>query len=111
MLVGAYALAYNVEFEVGPGLASATQLVFVPLLFLLPLELVPLCVAAGVMLGNVLELVEGRIRLERVLGRLGEACYSLGPCSSSSRRVLPRRGMLRARARRGARRPVRPATS
>jgi HD-GYP domain-containing protein (c-di-GMP phosphodiesterase class II) len=79
MLVGAYALAYNVEFEVGPGLAPATQLVFVPLLFLLPLELVPLCVAAGVMLGNVLELVEGRIRLERVLGRLGEACYSLGP--------------------------------
>jgi HD-GYP domain-containing protein (c-di-GMP phosphodiesterase class II) len=79
MLVGSYALAYNVEFEVGPGLAPATELVFVPLLFLVPLELVPVCVAAGVMLGNVLELVEGRIRLERVLGRLGEACYSLAP--------------------------------
>jgi HD-GYP domain-containing protein (c-di-GMP phosphodiesterase class II) len=79
LLVGAYALVYNVEFEVGPGLAVATQLVFVPMLFLLPLELVPICVAAGVMLGNVLELLEGRIRLERVLGRLGEASYSLGP--------------------------------
>jgi len=78
-LVGAYALAYNVEFEVGPGLAPATELVFVPMLFLLPLELVPLCVAAGVMLGNVLELAEGKIRLERVLGRLGEATYALGP--------------------------------
>ncbi len=78
-LVGAYALAYNVEFEVGPGLAPATELVFVPMLFLLPLELVPLCVAAGIMLGNVLELAEGRIRLERVLGRFGEASYSLGP--------------------------------
>jgi HD-GYP domain-containing protein (c-di-GMP phosphodiesterase class II) len=78
-LVGAYALAYNVEFEVGPGLAVGTELVFVPMLFLLPLELVPLCVAAGVMLGNVLELAEGRIRLERVLGRLGEATYALGP--------------------------------
>jgi HD-GYP domain-containing protein (c-di-GMP phosphodiesterase class II) len=78
-LIGAYALAYNVEFEVGPGLAPATELVFVPMLFLLPLELVPLCVAAGVMLGNVLELLEGRIRLERVLGRFGEASYSLGP--------------------------------
>src|SRR5918998_6337921 len=54
-LVGAYALAYNVEFEVGPGLAVATELVFVPMLFLLPLELVPACVAAGVLLGNVLE--------------------------------------------------------
>jgi len=30
------------------------------------------------MLGNVLELAEGRIRLERVLGRFGEATYSLG---------------------------------
>ena len=78
-LVGAYALAYNVDFEVGPGLTVATQLVFVPMLFLLPLQLVPLCVAAGVMLGNVLELAEGRIRLERVLGRFGEATYSLGP--------------------------------
>jgi HD-GYP domain-containing protein (c-di-GMP phosphodiesterase class II) len=79
VLVGAYALAYNVEFEVGPGLAVPTELVFVPMLFLLPLELVPFCVAAGVMLGNVLELAEGRIRLERILGRFGEASYSLGP--------------------------------
>lgn len=78
-LVGAYAVAYNVDFEVGPGLAVATQLAFVPLLFLAPLELVPLCVAAGVMLGNVLELVQGRIGLERILGRFGEAVYSLGP--------------------------------
>jgi HD-GYP domain-containing protein (c-di-GMP phosphodiesterase class II) len=78
-LVCAYALTYNVEFEVGPGLAVATQLAFVPMLFLLPLGLVPFCVAAGVMLGNVLELARGRIGLERVLGRLGEASYSLGP--------------------------------
>ncbi len=78
-LVVAYALAYNVEFEVGPGLAVATQLAFVPMLFLLPLELVPLSVAAGVLLGNVLELAGGRYRLERVLGRLGEAMFSLGP--------------------------------
>ena len=78
-LVGAYALAYNVDFEVGPGLAVATQLAFVPMLFLVPLAFVPLCVAAGVMLGNALELLEGRIRLERVLGRLGESSYSLGP--------------------------------
>ena len=79
VLVGAYALAYNVEFEVGPGLAVATELVFVPMLFLLPLELVPLCVAAGVMLGNVVELAEGRDQARTVLGRFGEASYSLGP--------------------------------
>ena len=52
-LVGAYALAYRVEFEVGSGLAIATQLVFVPMLFLLPLPLVPFAVAAGAMLANL----------------------------------------------------------
>ena len=76
-LVGAYGVAYHVDFEVGPGLAVATQLVVVPMLFLLPLQLVPLCVAAGVMLGNVVELAEGRIRLERVLGRF-EGAHVLG---------------------------------
>ena len=78
-LVGMYALAYNVEFEVGPGLAPATELVFVPMLFLLPTDFVPLAVAAGIMVGNVLELSRGGIRLERLLGRFGEATYSLGP--------------------------------
>jgi HD-GYP domain-containing protein (c-di-GMP phosphodiesterase class II) len=78
-LVGMYALAYNVEFEVGPGLAPASELVFVPMLFLLPADFVPLAVAAGIMLGNVLELSRGGIRLERMLGRLGEASHSLGP--------------------------------
>ena len=56
----------------------------------------PFCVAAGIMLGNVLELLEGRIRLERVLGRLGEAVYSLGPvlvlaASATRRRRRPAR--------------------
>jgi HD-GYP domain-containing protein (c-di-GMP phosphodiesterase class II) len=78
-LVGMYALAYNVEFEVGTGLAPASELVFVPMLFLLPTDFVPLAVAAGIVLGNVLELVRGGIRLERVLARLGGASYALGP--------------------------------
>ena len=78
-LVAGYALAYNVEFEVGPGLAVGTELAFVPMLFLLPLELVPVCIVAGVLLGNVLELAAGNYRLDRVLGRFGEATFSLGP--------------------------------
>jgi HD-GYP domain-containing protein (c-di-GMP phosphodiesterase class II) len=79
VLVALYALAYNVEFEVGPGLAPASELVFVPMLFLLPADVVPFAVAAGIMAGNVLELSRGGIRLERLLGRVGEATYSLGP--------------------------------
>jgi HD-GYP domain-containing protein (c-di-GMP phosphodiesterase class II) len=79
LLVGAYALAYRIEFEIGSGLAVATQLVFVPMLFVLPLGLVPLAVVAGIMLANVTEIIEGRIQAERVFVRLGNAFYSLGP--------------------------------
>jgi len=78
-LVAAYALVYKVEFEIGSGLAIPTQLVFVPMLFLLPLGLVPLCVAAGMLLGDVMEVFEGKLNLERVLVRLGNAWYAVGP--------------------------------
>jgi hypothetical protein len=43
----AFATLANVEFEVGAGSAIPTQLMFVPMLFLLPLGWVPLAVAAG----------------------------------------------------------------
>ena len=46
LLIAAYAVASKVEFEVGIGSAIPTQLVFVPMLFLLPPAMVPLCVAA-----------------------------------------------------------------
>jgi len=52
LLVAAYAIASKVEFEVGIGSAIPTQLVFVPMLFLLPPAMVPLCVAIGLLLGN-----------------------------------------------------------
>lgn len=78
-LVVAYALVYKVEFEIGSGLAIPTQLLVVPLLFLVPLGLVPLCVAGGILLGDVVDVFEGRLELERVLVRLGNAWYVLGP--------------------------------
>src|SRR5688500_1448748 len=78
-LVAAYALLYRVEFEIGSGLAVATQLVLVPMLFLLPLGFVPLAVAAGIMLGNVVEHLEGKIHLERIFVRLANSWHSVGP--------------------------------
>jgi HD-GYP domain-containing protein (c-di-GMP phosphodiesterase class II) len=79
LLVGSYALAYRIEFEVGSGLAVPTQILFVPMLFVLPLGTVPFAVAAGIMLANIAEILEGRIQAERVFVRLGNAFYSLGP--------------------------------
>ena len=78
-LVAAYAVLYRVEFEIGSGLAVQTQLAFVPMLFLLPLGFVPLAVAAGIMLGNVVEHLEGKIRLERIFVRLANSWHAIGP--------------------------------
>jgi len=78
-LVAAYAVLYRVEFEIGSGLAVQTQLAFVPMLFLLPLGFVPLAVAAGIMLGNVVEHLEGKIHLERIFVRLANSWHAIGP--------------------------------
>jgi HD-GYP domain-containing protein (c-di-GMP phosphodiesterase class II) len=75
----AYALAYRIEFEIGSGLAVPTQLVFVPMLFLLPLGMVPFAVAGAIMLANLVEHAEGQIDLERIFVRLANAWYAVGP--------------------------------
>jgi HD-GYP domain-containing protein (c-di-GMP phosphodiesterase class II) len=78
-LILAYALVYRVEFEISSGLAVPTQLVLVPMLFLLPVRIVPLAVAAGIMLANVVEQAAGQIHLERLLLRVADAWHALGP--------------------------------
>jgi HD-GYP domain-containing protein (c-di-GMP phosphodiesterase class II) len=76
-LIGAYALASRVEFEVRTGLALPTQLVLVPMLFLLPLPYVPLFVAAGLLLGRIPELL--RVSWDRALLVAPNSCHALGP--------------------------------
>jgi HD-GYP domain-containing protein (c-di-GMP phosphodiesterase class II) len=78
-LVLAYALAYRIEFEIGSGLAVPTGLVFVPMLFLLPLGMVPFAVAGGIMVANLVEHAEGQIDLERIFVRLANAWHAVGP--------------------------------
>lgn len=78
-LVLAYALAYRIEFELGSGLAVPTQLILVPMLFLLPLGIVPFAVVGGIVAANLLEHVEGRLHLERLFLRLADSSYAVGP--------------------------------
>jgi HD-GYP domain-containing protein (c-di-GMP phosphodiesterase class II) len=76
-LVGAYALASRVEFEVRTGLTLPTQLILVPMLFLLPLPYVPLFVAAGLLLGRLPEII--RVSPSRALLVGPNAFHALGP--------------------------------
>jgi HD-GYP domain-containing protein (c-di-GMP phosphodiesterase class II) len=78
LLIGSYAIASRIEFEIGPGLALPTQLVFVPMLFVLPLRSVPLCVAAGFLLGDAAA-TRGQLQAERVPLRLANAWHTIGP--------------------------------
>src|SRR4051812_31628817 len=53
-LIAAYAVATTVEFDVGPTIGVPSELAFVPMLFFLPPEQVPLAVAAGALLGELI---------------------------------------------------------
>ena len=64
-LVGSYAIASRVEFAMGSGWAVPTQLVFVPMLFLLPTETVPLLVAAALLIARLPEYLRRSVHLER----------------------------------------------
>lgn len=78
-LVGSYAIASRVEFAMGSGWAVPTQLVFVPMLFLLPTATVPVLVAAALLLARLPEYLRRSVHLERAVIRIAEAWYAVWP--------------------------------
>ena len=79
LLVGMYAITSRVKFEVGTGFALPTQLVLVPMLFVLPLGWVPFAVAAGLLLGGSVEYLTRRTPLDHALTVVPGALHSVGP--------------------------------
>ena len=75
----AYAAVSRVRFAVGYGYTVPTQLVLVPMLFLLPPSTVPLVVAAGIGLAALPDYVTRRTHPDRALLVLGDAWESVGP--------------------------------
>jgi HD-GYP domain-containing protein (c-di-GMP phosphodiesterase class II) len=78
LLIAAYAVASKVEFEVGIGSAIPTQLVFVPMLFLLPPSMAALCVALGLLLGNMTAYVRRQEHPERALVIVASSWNAVG---------------------------------
>jgi HD-GYP domain-containing protein (c-di-GMP phosphodiesterase class II) len=79
VLVLAYGALSRVRFHAGAGHTVPTQLVFVPMLFVLPTELVPLLVLAGMFAGNVPDYLRGALHPGRALMLPGDAWHALGP--------------------------------
>jgi len=79
VLMGAYAVASRVRFAIGYGFTVPTQLVFVPMLFLLPLGAVPLVVAGGIALGSAPDYLTRRSHPARLLLTPGDSWHAVGP--------------------------------
>jgi putative nucleotidyltransferase with HDIG domain len=79
VLTIAFALLSRFEFETGAGYTVATQLAFVPMLFVLPPEIAPALVAVGRLLGGAPEFVRGELPRDRIVSRVGDSWYALGP--------------------------------
>ena len=79
LFVLCYALVSQIEFEVGPGSAVPTELVLVPMLFVVPPGVVPVLVAGGLVLGGIAERARSRRHGERVAVLLCSSWHSVGP--------------------------------
>jgi putative nucleotidyltransferase with HDIG domain len=79
LFVLAAALMGRLEFETGAGFMVPTQLIFVPMLFVLAPAIVPAVVAAAIALDRLPEVVAGRLHPQRMLGVLSDAWFAVGP--------------------------------
>ena len=69
----------RLKFETGAGFLVPTQLVFVPMLFVLPPEIVPLVVAVSFAAGSLPDVLAGRVHPNRLVPALADATFALGP--------------------------------
>jgi putative nucleotidyltransferase with HDIG domain len=79
LFVGLYAAVSRVEFEVGIGSAIPTQLVFVPMLFALPVGWVPIAVACALLVRTAGMRPWPLRDPARVLPAVSTAAHALGP--------------------------------
>lgn len=77
-LLLAYAVATTVAFELGQGETDATLLVLVPMLFLLPVTLVPLAVIVGYGVGRVPDIVRRGEHPLHLVFALANAWHAMG---------------------------------
>ena len=79
LLVLCYAIVRRVRFQFGPGLIRPTQLVFVPMVFLMPAAWIPALVGLGSVLGELPDIAWRKAHPERLCVVVSDAWYSVGP--------------------------------
>jgi putative nucleotidyltransferase with HDIG domain len=78
-LIAAFALASRVEFTVGAGHTIPTQMLFVPVLFLIDPAWAPSVVVVALVLARAHDMVRYRNPARQVLVSIGNAWFAVGP--------------------------------
>jgi HD-GYP domain-containing protein (c-di-GMP phosphodiesterase class II) len=79
ILIGAYVACSRAKFDIADGYTVPTELVLVPMLFVLPTPAVPLAVACGDLLGRGYDYATGHTNVHRAFHTLGDCWYAVGP--------------------------------
>ena len=74
-------LATRVRFDTPFGFTVATQMAFVPLLFAVPVALVPLAVVAAFALTSLPDVLGGKSHPSRLLLSVGNSWFAIGPAA------------------------------
>jgi HD-GYP domain-containing protein (c-di-GMP phosphodiesterase class II) len=79
VLVAAYVIACRAKFDIADGYTVPTELVLVPMLFLLPTPVVPLVVSLSWLLGRLIDFGSGRTSVHRAFHVFGDCWHAVGP--------------------------------
>jgi signal transduction histidine kinase/FixJ family two-component response regulator len=71
--------ALGIRIDTPFGFTVPTQLAFVPLLFAMPLALVPITVVVATAIARIPDIVTGKVRPSRVFEATGNSLYAIGP--------------------------------
>ena len=72
-------IAGRIRIDTPFGFTAPTQLAFVPLLFAMPVAVVPIAVVAAQVIGKLMDVSSGKLRLGRLLHAIPNGSYSIGP--------------------------------
>ncbi|HEX3174479.1 MAG TPA: HD-GYP domain-containing protein [Solirubrobacterales bacterium] len=79
ILIAAYVVCSRAKFDIADGHTVPTELVLVPMLFLLPTPAVPLAVAGADLLGRGYDYASGHTSVHRAFHALGDCWHAVGP--------------------------------
>jgi hypothetical protein len=78
VLLVTYVLVSRIRFDVGAGYVSAEQIAFLPLLFVAPINLLPLLVPIAFALSDLPDLLSGKAHMHRWVNALADSWFVLG---------------------------------